>query len=117
MNKIDLHLTESQLKKIQNAFKNKNATTMRLSNANFNKNKLIHELYLTEKQMKKLIDKINGDMGNSKNFTTLIISNDDLDDLIKIITALEEHEILLKGTTKTIENETKKQEGGFLSML
>ena len=39
---------------------------------------------------------------------TLIISNDDLNDLIKIVTALEEHDMLLKGTTKTIENETKK---------
>ena len=44
---------------------------------------------------------------------TLIISNDDLDDLIKIITALEEHDILLKGTSKTIENETKEQKCGF----
>ena len=52
-----------------------------------------------------------------ENFRTLIISNDDLDDLIKIITALEEHDILLKGTNKTIENEIKKQEGGFLSLL
>ena len=58
-----------------------------------------------------------GDMENSKNFTTLIISNNDLDDLIKILTALEEHDILLKGTIKSIENEIKKQEGGFLSML
>ena len=48
---------------------------------------------------------------------TLTISNDDLNDLMKIATALEEHDILLKGTTKTIKNNTKKQEGGFLSML
>ena len=48
---------------------------------------------------------------------TLIIFNDDLDDLIKIVTVLEEHDILLKGTSKTIKNKTKKQEGGFLSML
>ena len=34
--------------------------------------------------------------------TTLIISNNDLNDLIKIVTALEEHDILLKGTSKTI---------------
>ena len=40
--------------------------------------------------------------------TTLIISNNDLDSLIKIITALEEHNILLKGTSKTIKNNTKK---------
>ena len=46
-----------------------------------------------------------------------MISNKDLNDLIKIATALEEHDILLKGTTKTIKNNTKKQEGGFLSML
>ena len=37
----------------------------------------------------------------------LIISNNDLDDLIKIVIALEEHDILLKGTSKTIKNETK----------
>ena len=49
--------------------------------------------------------------------TTLTNSNDDLDDLIKIITALEEHDILLKGTSKTIKNETKEQRGGFLSLL
>ena len=48
---------------------------------------------------------------------TLIISNNDLNGLIKIVTALEEHDILLKGTAKTIKNETKEQKGGFLSML
>ena len=48
---------------------------------------------------------------------TLIISNNDLNDLIKIATALEEHDMLLKGTTKTIKNNTKKQDRGFLSML
>ena len=40
-----------------------------------------------------------------------------MDDLIKIITALEEHDILLKGTSRTIKIETKQQRGGFLSML
>ena len=54
----------------------------------------------------------------SSGITTLIISNDDdLDDLIKIVTALEEHDILLQGTSKTIKNNTKKQEGGFSIML
>ena len=48
---------------------------------------------------------------------TLIISNNDLNDLIKIVAALEEHDILLKGTAKTIKNATKEQKGGFLSML
>ena len=36
---------------------------------------------------------------------------------MKIVQALEDSNILLKGLTKTIKNETKKQNGGFLSML
>ena len=49
--------------------------------------------------------------------TTLIISDNDTNYLIKIVAALEEHDVLLKGITKTIKNETKEQKGGFLSML
>ena len=40
-----------------------------------------------------------------------------MNDIIKIIEELENSGILLKGVTKTIENETKEQRGGFLSML
>ena len=40
-----------------------------------------------------------------------------MNDIIKIIEALENSGILLKGVTKTIENETKEQRGGFLGML
>ena len=47
----------------------------------------------------------------------LIIEQEDMNDIIKIIEALEHSGILLKGETKTIENETKEQRGGFLSML
>ena len=49
--------------------------------------------------------------------TTLIISNEEMNDIMKIVQALEDSNILLKGVTKTIENETKEQKGGFLSML
>ena len=49
--------------------------------------------------------------------TTLIISNKEMNDIMKIVQALEDSNILLEGVTKTIENETKKQKGGFLSML
>ena len=49
--------------------------------------------------------------------TTLIISNKEMNDIMKIVQALEDSNILLKGVTKTIKNETKKQKGGFLSML
>ena len=47
----------------------------------------------------------------------LIIEQEEMNDIIKIIEALENSGILLKGVTKTIENETKEQRGGFLSML
>ena len=47
----------------------------------------------------------------------LIIEQEDMNDIIKIIEALENFGILLKAVTKTIENETKEQRGGFLSML
>ena len=47
----------------------------------------------------------------------LIIEQEDINDIIKIIEALENSGILLKGETKTIENETKEQRRGFLSML
>ena len=49
--------------------------------------------------------------------TTLIISNEKLNDIMKIVQALEDSNILLKGVTKTIKNKTKEQKGGFLSML
>ena len=49
--------------------------------------------------------------------TTLIISNEEMNDIIKIIQALEDSNILLKGVTKIIKNRTKKQKGEFLSML
>ena len=38
-------------------------------------------------------------------------------DIMKIVQALEDFNIFLKGVTKTIKNETKEQQGGFLSML
>ena len=47
----------------------------------------------------------------------LIIEQEDMNDIMKIIEALENPGILLKGVSKTIENETKEQRGGFLSML
>ena len=49
--------------------------------------------------------------------TTLIIWNEEMNDIMKIIQALEDSDILLIGVPKTIKNETKKQRGGFLSML
>ena len=48
--------------------------------------------------------------------TTLIISNDEIHDIIKIIKPLEDSG-LLTGVTKTVQNEVKEQKEGFLNML
>ena len=47
----------------------------------------------------------------------LIIEQEDMNDIMKIIKALKHSGILLKGVSKTIKNKTKEQKGGFLSML
>ena len=49
--------------------------------------------------------------------TTLIISNEEMNYIIKIVQALEDSNILLKGFTNTNKNETKEQKDGFLSIL
>ena len=49
--------------------------------------------------------------------TTLIISKKEMNEIMKIIQALEDSKIVLKGVTKTIKNEIKKQKRGFLGML
>ena len=41
--------------------------------------------------------------------TTLIISNKEMNDIMKIVQALEDSNIFLKGVTKTIKNETKEK--------
>ena len=49
--------------------------------------------------------------------TTLIISNNEMNDILKIVKSLEDSGVLLKGVSETIKNEAKEQKGGFLSML
>ena len=51
------------------------------------------------------------------NNTTFIISNDEMDDILKIIKSLEDSGVLLKGVSETIQHEAKEQRRGFLSML
>ena len=40
-----------------------------------------------------------------------------MEDIMKIVQALEDFGLLLKGVSETIQNEVKEQKGGFLSML
>ena len=49
--------------------------------------------------------------------TTIIISNDEMDDILKIVKSLENSGLLLKGVSETIQHEAKERRGGFLSML
>ena len=60
---------------------------------------------------------INKEILGFGNHITLIISNDDMQDILKIVKSLEDSGILLDGITETVENEVRKQKGGFLSML
>ena len=63
--------------------------------------------------MEECIKKI---LGSSHN-ATLIISNDEMEDILKIVKSLEDSGILLEGVSETIEHEAKERKGGFLSML
>ena len=62
--------------------------------------------------MQKYIKKILGS-GN----TTLLTSNNEMEDIIKIVKSLEDSVLLLKEAAETVQNEVKEKKGGFLSML
>ena len=182
--KVNVRLSNIQIKKLKDAVKNNTGTTLRISLKMFNGNNLPHELLLTTRQKTKVRNAFNNNMSTDlklskaqinkiiqsggflskllgpllktglpliKNIikplaksvliplgltaaasaadagihkkilgsgnTTLIISNEEMNDIMKIVQALEDSNVLLKGVTKTIENETKEQKGGLLSML
>ena len=178
--KVNVKLSDTQLKKLKTAVKNKTGTALRISLKMFNGNDLPHELLLTTRQKTKLRNAFNNNMSTDltlskaqiskiiqsggflglflskladplmrvaipivKNVlaplgitaavsvigagiqkkihgsgeTTLIISNREMIDIMKIVQDLEDSNFLSKGVTKTIKNEAKEQKGGFLSML
>ena len=57
-NKVNLKLSNLQLSKLKNVLKNNNGTTLRIDKKNFNKDELLHELFLTQGQITKLRDKV-----------------------------------------------------------
>ena len=180
--KVNVKLSDTQLKKLKTAVKDKTGTTLRMSLKMFNGKDLPHELLLTTRQKTKLRNAFNNNMSTdlklskaqisktiqsggflgsllsklagplmkvaiplAKNVLaplgitaaasaidagiqkkkkihgsgnmTLIISNEEMNDTMKIVQALEDSNILLKRVTKTTKNETKEQKGGFLSMF
>ena len=50
-------------------------------------------------------------------FTTIIIYNEEMEYIMKIVKSLAESGLLIKGVRETIKNEAKEQKGGFLSIL
>ena len=53
----------------------------------------------------------------ASHMTALIISNGEMNDILKIVKSLEESGLFIKGVSETVKNEAKEQKGGFLSML
>ena len=49
--------------------------------------------------------------------TPLTISNEEINDIMKIVKSLEESSLLIKDVSETVKNEAKEQKGGLLSML
>ena len=178
-NKVNVKLSDSQIKKLKDAVKDNTGTTLRISLKMFNGNTLPHELLLTTRQKIEIRNAFNNnnmstdlklckaqineitqsggflgrllgpllktglpliknvikplaksvliplgltaaasaaDTGIHKKIlgsgnTTLIISNEETNDIIKIVQALEDSNILLKGVTKTIKNKTEEKKG------
>ena len=137
----ELLLTTRQTTKLRNAIVNNMPTDVKLCKAEISKiiqsggflGKILGPLLKTGLPLLKSVIKPLGllrltaassaiDAGIQKKMygsgtTTLVISNEEMNDIMKIVQALEDSNILLKGVTKAIKNETKEQKGGFSSML
>ena len=142
----ELLLTTRQKTKIRNTFNNNMSTDLKLSKTQINKiiqsggfvSKLLGPLLKTglpliKNVIKPLAKSVLISLGLTATAsaahagihkkilasgnTTLIISNEEMNDFIKIVQALEDSNVLLKGVTKTIENKTNEQKRGFLSIL
>ena len=136
-----LLLTTRQSTKLRNAINNNSATDIKLSKAQIKKliqsggflGKLLSKLagplmkvalllaknVLAPLGLTAAISAIDGSTQKKIHGSgiKLIIEQEDMNDVMKIIEALENSGILLKAVSKTIENETKEQRGGFISML
>ena len=137
----ELLLTTRQSIKLRNVINNNMATDLRLSKAQIKKmiqsggflGKLLSKLagplmkvamplakiVLTPLGLTDAMSAIDGGIKKTMrgDGIKLVIEQEDMNDIMKIIEALENSGTLLKGVTKTIENETKEQRGRFLSML
>ena len=128
----ELLLTTRQTTKLRSAIENNMSTDIKLSKGQISKiiqsggslGKLLGPLLKTGLALLKSVIRPYGllvltaansaiDAGVQKKIygsgtTTVVISNEEMNDIIKIVQDLEDSYILLKGVTKTIGNETKK---------
>ena len=72
--KVNIKLTDTQLKKLKTAVKNKTGTILRMSFKMFDENDLPHELLLTTRQKTKLRNGFNNDMSTDLNLSKAQIS-------------------------------------------
>ena len=135
-----LLLTNRQVANLRKAFANHTSTDIKLSKTQLTKMKkggflrFLAPLLKSGLPLLKFAIKLLGMLGlttaasatdaaihkkvlGTGNHTTLIISNDDLNDLLKVIKFLENSGILLDGINETVKDEVKEQKGGFLSTL
>ena len=143
----ELLLTNRQVANIRKAFANNSSTDIKLSKGQLSKmvqsggflGRLLGPLLKTGSPLIKNVIKplaksvfiplgltaaasaadagIHKKILGSENMTTLIISNDEIEDIIKIVKSLEDSGLLLEGVTETVQNEVKEQKEGFLIML
>ena len=62
MNRVNVKLSDTQLKKLKTSVKNKTGPTLKISLKMFNENNLPHELLLTKRQKTKLRNALNNNM-------------------------------------------------------
>ena len=141
-----LLLTNTQISKLHKAFANNSSANRKLSKTQLHKigqsrwflarllrPLLITEFILMKHVLKPLAKNVSVSLEliaaasakdvaiHKKMFgfctTILIVSDEEMNDIIKIVKSLKESGLLIKDISKTIKNEAKEQKGGFLSML
>ena len=129
-NSLNVKLPNSKLNKLKSAIKNGNDVILRLSSnmiGNSDDETITIKKFLVIKPLSMLgltaaasatDAAINKKILGSGSHTTLIISNDDLNNLLEVIKPFQKKNgILLDGITETVKNKVKEQKRGFLSML
>ena len=137
-NSLNANLSNSQLNKLKSTIKTKTEVVSRLSSnmVDDDETNFPRKLPLMKNVIKPLAKSVLIPLGltaaataadagihqkilgsEHNNTTTLIISNNKMKDIIRIVKSLEDSGLWLQGVSETIQNEAKEQKGWFLSML